>query len=241
MLRKISSVTLVVALFCLASFATYHAIRYRSLAISFQTDTTLEFDFARNVILRDAGLSHEQSETSLVRARSIRDWIYRTSEVGGGTIPPTGPLIYSKLGSVGGEQLCGGLSVAYAWALQTVGIEARVIQLAAETYLSGRNQYDTHVTVEAKLGDRWIVSDPTFNAEFECSSSPGLRIGILEMRECLDAGDELIPLQIGTAIPSRTVESYYLPYSELLSAFRTSDGELDHPFNGWQSEAAQLY
>jgi hypothetical protein len=215
--------------------AVYQAWKYRAIAI--QAENSLARagnEFARVSVLKDAGITQNADESEIVR--SIRDHIYRTNIVGSGQNHGwRGELIYAHLGQAGNEQLCGGLSLAHAWALNMAGIPARTVQLAAKTYLVGARMGDTHVTVEALVEDKWIVTDPTFNVEFSCSDDvSGDRIGIEAMRQCVIGGNELVAHNGATQTPGRRLDEYNLAFEDLLAAYQIAGNPpISYPHTEW--------
>lgn len=174
--------------------------------------------FERETVLRDAGLL--TGDDPLEVSRAVRDWVYRTNKIGNGeTHKSEGALIYANLGKPGHEQLCGGMAAAYYWALTRVGVPARIVQLATQSYLGGDDNGGTHVTVETYIDGRWRVSDPTFNVGFRCSTDEGQALSITDMKQCIESGGGLIARAGKTQISGRTIADYYLPYKELLSAY----------------------
>lgn len=207
-----------VATFALTGAVSYKAWKYRSIAIEAQSNSEASTSRTlRDIIFRDAG--YPEPRDSMEASRAVRDWIYRTNKVERGeAYSSNGALIYANLGKPGSGQLCGGMSTAYAWALNTIGIPARTVQLAADDYLQGEEEGATHVTVEAYIDGEWRVSDPTFNAEFQCGDQEDL-LDIKEMRECVAKGGTLTSVAGKTQLKGRTVEEYYLPYAAFLAAY----------------------
>lgn len=58
----------------------------------------------------------------------------------------------------GGSLLCGDMAELYYQVLTAAGISARKVQL----WRNFADTFDTHRTVEVKIGGKWIVIDPTF-------------------------------------------------------------------------------
>lgn len=56
--------------------------------------------------------------------------------------------------------ICGGLGITAVDMLRAYGYPARIVQLFA------LDNYNTHVSVEFYVDDKWIAIDPTFNATF---------------------------------------------------------------------------
>lgn len=198
------------------------------------------------LVRRNAGVRENTAIDSQIRA--IRDLVYRDNKVGSstGTISPG--QIFTRLGEPGYEQLCGGMSEAYAWALKRVGVPARVVQLASQRYLDGEDRFDTHVTVEAFVDGKWRVSDPTFNTEFQCSGSDEF-LDIEGLKQCNATGGEIIPVKGASQIVGRTLEDYYAPFSEFLAAYKKypirskviSSEAISFPTDDWDVSSLKYY
>ena len=139
------------------------------------------------------------------------------------------------------------MALAYKFAMDALTIPSRIVDLAAESHLTGLAPGDTHVTVEVFHNGKWFVSDPTFNTHFNCSDG-GELLSIPEMQECIKAGRELVPVPGETQIAGRTIAEYYLPYENLIYAYRRDMAEvnretypLEESPDGWTEKAAGLY
>lgn len=142
-----------------------------------------------SLVRREASITEALAQEQ--QSRAIRDLVYRTNVIGSSDNPARSGEIFVHLGEPGYEQLCGGMSDAYAWALRQIGVPARVVQLASQRFLDGENRFDTHVTVEVLIDGKWRVSDPTFNAEFQCSGNYEF-LDIEGMRACVNGGNALV-------------------------------------------------
>jgi hypothetical protein len=189
-----------------------------------------------------------QSPSDVETSREIRDYVYRTNVVGSSKGHADGFDIFSNLGRPDHEQLCGGMSVAHAWALRAAGIPARTVQLAAQTYLDGTERGDTHVTVETFIEGAWRISDPTFNIELQCSDDAAW-LDTEGARQCVARGEKLVAFMGETQIDGRTLADYYAPFEAFLAAYDVEsyeDGsfsapQLLYPSPTWRGEALKLY
>lgn len=194
----------------------------------------------------------DPSESTVIAAR---EFVYRNSTVANfteGNLSPWHRYLKTSAGNF--PQLCGDMSSTLVFILLKVGVPARSVQLAARDYVEGRSKYDTHVTVEAFVNNRWIVFDPTFNASFTCdpreeNAVPHHLLSIKQMKSCVEAGHDLIVVPGVIQLDGRTVKDYYLPYKDLLFAFHSDElsfGGKNHPsesapFLGWLEKARSQY
>ena len=129
---------------------------------------------------------------------------------------------------------CGGSAYTLAWMIEQLGVPARGVQLAAQTFLEGETDLDTHVTTEVYLKGKWVMHDPTFNASFRCH---GKDASILDLVEC-----EEPEAVLGVDQSKHTLEAYPIPYMDFLAAYSFNnpyasrlrlDPDQDFPFEGW--------
>jgi hypothetical protein len=111
---------------------------------------------------------------------------------------------------------CGNFSVAMCRFCKTVGITARIVNLASGRFANGSAPFDTHVLVEVfdPESRTWFLADPTFNLTFEGPS--GHLLGLKELLEAAAGGKNWRPVPVGPLRPGRTIDDYYLPYADLL-------------------------
>jgi len=139
--------------------------------------------------------------------------------VGSGTfdyLDPVDSLLKLKCSQA--KMFCGGMSSTYAWMLSMFDIPARTVEFTTQTFIDGGRRNDTHVTVEVydKKTDRWYVSDPTFSISLMCQGRRQLA-DVEKPRECTINGEGISYVSNGIEyLKGRTVEEYYLPYSDLL-------------------------
>ena len=134
---------------------------------------------------------------------------------------------------------CGELGYVQAWMLEELGIPARGVALATVDYFSG-GIYTTHVTTEAYLGGRWVISDATFNVTLQCNG--GENTNVLGLRECLSAGGTVTWLSGPAYRAPLSLEEYFTPFANLLYAYETNfayssrlrkEPVRSHPYVGW--------
>lgn len=197
------------------------------------------------MISRDVGLSFTHENNLYQIVREVRDKLYENNWSVKNPEPFKGEYgdIYLKYNLIFGNRYafsCGDASQVYAWALSSLDIPHRVVQLAAKSFIDGKKQADTHVVTEVFDGKKWFISDPTFNAEYYCSDGDS-PLSTKELKECVDKGQEIVPKYGKTIIPDRIVETYYIPLKDLLYAYtlyQTSIGNKiipieEHPFPDW--------
>ena len=111
------------------------------------------------------------------------------------------------------------MSLAFAWALNTAGVPARIVQMADQTYLDlGPQKGNVHMTVEALIGGKWQISDPTFNVHFKCSTGAD-NLSLEEAAQCVKDGNEIIGVPgktqiVGGPNNTRTLETYPVDYED---------------------------
>lgn len=166
-------------------------------------------------IKRDIGLKNNTPTFEI--ALIARDFIYRQSKVGKET-PMYRWERYEKTVQKNITHSCGGMAMTYQFMLQSLGIPARLVQLATHKFIEGKNMYDTHETVEVFALGKWSVFDPTFNVAFNCSDGKTY-LSVPELKQCVESNYSIIPIKGKTQISGRTIEEYYLPYTDLLFAY----------------------
>lgn len=214
-----------------------------------KADAAGAFELQRILVLKSAGLPITAPLNPHQANLAIRDYVYRSNRLGNAshTFQSNGHR-YALLGEAGFEQLCGGMAMAFQWALTKIGLPARTVQLAGEDFLAGKNQYDTHVSVEVWLDGKWQISDPTFNISVRCSSGKG-NLSVPEARDCIKNGGKLVAIPGRTQISSRTIADYYAPYDNFFAAYRRAridtpavEAEMDeYPEPEWVQRSISLY
>lgn len=112
----------------------------------------------------------------------------------------------------GGGLSCGGMAALLHQTLRGNRIPSRVIQL--QRHLADSS--DTHVVVEALVGGKWVIFDPTFNVTYELD---GRRLGAQEMAAAVRSGviTRVQPHFHGeVAYPAR-LETYYTDWRPLFN------------------------
>ena len=230
----------------------FKAWSYRSIAIEAQqqleaTDQITP-KIAAYIVIGDAGLSLIGDVEPRAAADAIRDYVYRNFDPGKEELPDkSAPAYYASLSSTRNGMLCGGAGLAYAWALNTVGIPARVVQLAGQDFLSGKDRYQTHVTVEALIDGDWEISDPTFNVSIQCSRGNGKNLSVDGVLACLRQGRELEYSPGKTQIDGRKIDPKEYPVyfaafvRRALSENGVDEPEASFPSDDWLKTALSTY
>lgn len=246
----------VVAVVVVLAGAAWH---YRTLAIEIESAAQLQLEHARRmeaarsererrfrevVVRRDSGLPLEGALDPRRAGIAVRDFIYRMSKVAPEGTPRPSDTRYLAVSAGKQAHLCGGMADAYAWAMNAIGVPVRIVQLATQNFLDGKDPRGTHVTVEIWYEDDWHVSDPTFNVSWNCSDGQK-ELSIPKLRDCLARGHRILPrpgpTQIRGTRAGRTVQEYHTPYASLLAAYSRTPAiaggvshPLDeHPYAGW--------
>jgi Transglutaminase-like superfamily len=184
---KFSRKSIVICLIAAAvAIPSYLALYYRARAAASYAALSNE------IVRRDAGLPINGSLDPKQAALAVRDYIYRSYQLGDQKLPDNAAALYASLTTRDGTMSCGGIGLSYVWALQAIGIPARFIQLAGDDFLGGMDDYDTHVTVEVFLDGAWQLSDPTYNVSVSCSTDPTKPIATPEARACVKGGHSLV-------------------------------------------------
>jgi len=194
----------------------------------------------RAVILSDLGLDPSEKYDAEDLAYLAREFVYKTNtwptedstwiEVNDDFFP-----VYEawKLGEA--KFKCGGSGYTLAWMLEEIGVPARGVQLAAQTFLDGEANLDTHVTTEVFLNGKWVVQDATFNVSFECDGKPA---SILDLVDC----DEVVSIS-GEDQSKHTLEAYPVPFLDFLAAYSINnpyasklkyESVPEYPFQNWE-------
>lgn len=142
------------------------------------------------------------------------------------------------------QAYCGTYSTFLRMILERSGIPARTVQLAAQDFVGGNPMGATHVTVEVRIQDTWIIVDPTFDATFSCGENPDL-IGIAEARQCTD----LVANQHPGTLAGRNVAEHPTSWSELLAYSMATSSQIGErvidveafPSRDWLVRARKLH
>lgn len=108
--------------------------------------------------------------------------------------------------------ICTGLSLGYQEALAAFGFKTRRVALSRNL----TSTFDTHVTVEAKIGRRWVILDPTFNVGFERGGS---LLGAQDIWRALRDGTagSIRPAEFGRTAYPEELGDYYLDWLPLFN------------------------
>jgi len=107
-----------------------------------------------DLLARLAKREFNQNESGFYRVTRICNWIYERIEYLSGTTTPTTSAFDTVTELVGVCRDFGHLAIAFC---RSLGIPARFVS----AYAYGLNPPDFHVYIEALLGGRWILFDPT--------------------------------------------------------------------------------
>ena len=110
--------------------------------------------FQSDLLARLAKREFNQNESGFYRVTRICNWIYERIEYLSGTTTPTTSAFDTVTELVGVCRDFGHLAIAFC---RSLGIPARFVS----AYAYGLNPPDFHVYIEALLGGRWILFDPT--------------------------------------------------------------------------------
>ncbi|OJY09545.1 MAG: hypothetical protein BGP05_17235 [Rhizobiales bacterium 62-47] len=212
-------------------------------------------ELAANMVRGDANLPLKGTLNARKAALAVRDYIYREYDGGPEDLPGASPAtLWTALSSDSSDgMMCGGAGLAYSWALHAIGIPSRFVQLAGENYLSGKDMYQTHVTVEAWLDGAWEISDPTYNVSVACSDHPSKHIATPQARECIQRGKSLVLIPgktrfskrskyAGKTISPKRYASYFAAYRRRSTS--TPYGSVDEdsaPQADWLEIALKAY
>jgi len=105
--------------------------------------------------------------------------------------------------------LCGGLSLLFMAALESLGIPSRFVGILSSTEVP----YDSHATVEIYIDGQWIASDPTFNVMYERNGS---FLSYSDVYESLKRGQQFLITTNGYEVAAnRGIENYYITHEDL--------------------------
>lgn len=255
MMKKTILLSVLAAVCTYAMVATAYGLYARDSAIrgwSAASKTPLgdpktdEVDAA--IVRRDATLPMQGDIDPVAAEIAVRNFVYSNLIVGYERSPgaPAGRK-YAYLGTPSATMQCGGTAQAYSWAMNAIGVPARLVQLAGKDFLAGADKYQTHVTVEVQIDGHWEISDPYFNAFFHCGDD-AKRLSVTEAMACVRAGKTLTP-EVGTATNPRAekISTTKTPYPEYLGAYirrsspTTNSPEESYPREGWLKDALVQY
>lgn len=202
-----------------------------------------EYDaFADAIVRRDAGLPLRATLDPLKASVSIRDWVYRSFTIKPNDALPDAepPIRYASLGTPQATMECGGATETFIWALRAVGLHARLVQLAGKRFLEGDDRFDTHVTAEVLIGNKWVMSDPTYNVSFRCY---GELLSVQGIKACLREGDTPIQITGKSVIGERELPADYFHYYEAFVIRKPKNidaPKIERP-EGWLEQASAQY
>lgn len=212
-------------------------------------------ELAAAMVRGDANLPLKGPLDARKAALAVRDYIYREYDGGPEDLPGASPAtLWAALSSDSSDgMMCGAAGLAYSWALQAIGIPSRFVQLAGKNYLSGKDMYQTHVTVEAWLDGAWEISDPTYNLSVACSDHPSKHVATPQARECIQRGKSLVLIHgkthfskkskyAGKTITSKRYASYFAAYRRRSTSTPLGSVEQESaPQTDWLEIALKAY
>src|SRR5262245_15686915 len=223
---------------CLTFIALKEAQKNEALAQQLK-----EFD--GEVVRRDAGLPFKGKIDEREALLSVRDYIYRGVSAGKESLPRAKyATLYASLNTNLDQMACGGASAAYSFALDSLGIRTRIVQLAGTRYLAGDDPDQTHVTVEAWIDGKWEISDPLFNVSLACSDDASKHhLSTPEAVSCLKRGNSFVFLRgPSQGAPDRPDATKLPEYFAAYTRYKV-DNEPDDAFpdGDWLNRAAAHY
>ncbi len=124
----------------------------------------------------------------------------KVGDLGGGD-----PAELLAAAEAGAGLSCRGMARLYSAALAAVGVESRLVVLC-RNILDG---LDSHITVEVRWDDRWVLLDPTFHAAFTSDSGEYLSAQEVKADLFRGAGQARAVFLGEVAYPARHA-SYYM-------------------------------
>lgn len=105
--------------------------------------------------------------------------------------------------------ICGGLTLLYLSALESLGIPARYVGI----FSTNQAPYDSHASLEFFYNGKWYASDPSFNVMFK---HKGEYLSYSEVFSLIQRGIE--PDSVSNGFPlikKRKLQNYYIPMKDL--------------------------
>ena len=130
--------------------------------------------------------------------------------------------------------LCYGVSSFTAFLTNQLGYKIRLIQLLGNNYVNGTDQNDTHVVYEyySEGLKKWVLVDPTFDAFWQCGEKRFLDYP--ELRECLQAGGEALPIFLRAESKGpKKFSSYPVPVKQIFYSGMAMDRNKNYGFLDW--------
>jgi hypothetical protein len=154
------------------------------------------------LLLKESGFSPIKNVT-LEKILNIQNWLGNQVKAVDSHKGSQSGYELMHLAREGTGMTCGSMSLMLEEALLALEVNARTVQLFRTNF----NRLDTHVVVEVRLQERWVVLDPTFNLTYE--STDGTPLGIAEIQKSLanSQSDAVTPVYHGDrAYPARLSE-----------------------------------
>lgn len=127
------------------------------------------------------------------------------------------PMTYEKFLQYSAGNIapyCGSLAIEYVSLLSIYNIPSHYVHMTSDDTYSGKTLNDRHVVVEAYLNGRWVLQDPTFNVHWELD---GIPLSTIELAKAFSSEKKPTPNSDGYPLTEKRVETYYMPYQELLA------------------------
>ena len=170
-------------------------------------------DHTRTWVRQWAGFNTDDPPVVIVDR--LRQAVHDASDVSGRSMATRWPDVIVHLRAsdgVGGS--CGNFAITLVHLLRAAGLQARYVQLGSERYRQGKDEYETHAIAEVydPTAERWFLTDPTFNTQYEDES--GRALGLAELLQRTE--DEPWSIRQFTPVkPGRSAAEYYMPVKDL--------------------------
>ncbi len=245
-MRRILLLGAVSALCVYAVAATFYAVRARDSAIrgwhaAKEAGTEKAF---RESLRLNAGIASSTPDREIVD--KLTNLLYQHANFGGEfRNTPNNALRYVWNMHGANREYCSTLSATLVWALRLFDIQARVINIAADSFLNGEQLGDTHTLVEVKVGDSIYLTDPTFDTHYYCGEGTK-EINAKKMNECVRSNRKLRWTYIGQPRDGRRLSDYYLSIDKLAVNMDADDAPhefytYEYPRPNWLEDARRQY
>lgn len=161
-------------------------------------------------------------------ALALMDFVFRTTLRGPPSKNITTPLqkyLFART-TPPLQQTCEGYAKELKFLLERVGIQSRIYHLGAPSVLTGP-PLDAHTLIEARINNKWVTLDPTFNCYWTCNDSTQM-LSVQEMYRCHKLGNTLKAHEGISKIPGYALSEYYLDFKNLFYVYKYIRHE------GWQ-------
>lgn len=161
--------------------------------------------------MMENGLTVE-TDYSVEQIVRISQWIGNTVKHAGPHAVTHGGHQLLQLGASGVPLSCGAMAQILHDALSAVGCRTRTVQLVSGLFWP----HDTHVLIEAYIGNRWIAFDPTFHVTYQ---SEGRILNVSEIASLIrnNKAPAVQAVWHGEREYGVRIEDYYLDWHLLFS------------------------